>query len=639
MTPIARSRAGAAARNQHCKRANWLGVVVASLVLLATPAHAQWAGVKLELDWITVGAPGNPCDSQPEGCFGSVGYEYQLGRFETTNTQYARFLNSVAASDAYALYDDAMASDASNGGITRSGVAGSYTYGVKPGFANKPVSYVSFWDALRFANWLYNGQPIGGQFDSTTESGAYTLTPAGVAANSVSRTQGAGIFLPSEDEWHRAAYDAGGTSWFDFPAGSDLTPGCTAPGATANTANCAAAATSVSDVGAYAGSASPSGSFDQGGNIAEWNEGAPTSTTRRIAGGSWAGPIDQLAAANRDRLTPASAGDWTGFRVARLGPPVEIVVSLDPGQSSPPYTWSLVLNISAGYDVEALYLFVSGCDSFAKNASNPNIAGEPLTMLVPDPLGDGRDLLVLSSTGAGVPVASGPISGSLLGTFSSSSGTTPPVLAEGCPFDICGATVSLTDDQPLPPSDTRVRVDGPPPPDTDGDGVADPSDNCPTLSNPSQADGAGGLEIPVDGVGDACDNCLTVYNPRVVPRYLEFNPWATLTGGQRDDDHDGFGNKCDAKFTGLPSQAVGGIDLGQFRSSNGEDRRFDTCGTGDGTRPCAIYDLDEAAAGNAIGALDLGRFRQLSSKTPGPKCGACPLPCTEGSSGSCGPIP
>jgi hypothetical protein len=180
-------------------------------------------------------------------------------------------------------------------------------------------------------------------------------------------------------------------------------------------------------------------------------------------------------------------------------------------------------------------------------------------------------------------------------------------------------------------------------PDTDLDGIPDASDNCPTVANPGQQDGGGGLEVPADGVGDACDNCVTVSNPRVADTFLATNPWATLTGGQRDDDHDGYGNKCDGKFVGLPSQNVGGLDLGQFRTSNGEDRRFDTCGTAGGTRPCAIFDLDEAAVGNFIGGLDLGRFRQLSGSPPGPRCTACtgtgsvPLPCTAGTAGSCSP--
>jgi hypothetical protein len=182
--------------------------------------------------------------------------------------------------------------------------------------------------------------------------------------------------------------------------------------------------------------------------------------------------------------------------------------------------------------------------------------------------------------------------------------------------------------------------------DADGDLVCDGVDNCPTIANPGQENGGGGLEVPVDNVGDACDNCVRANNPRVSPdaaTYLTANPWRTLTGGQIDDDNDGYGNRCDAKFVGLPTAAVGSLDLGQFRTSSGEDRRFDTCGTVGGSRPCAIYDLDEAAAGNSIGSLDLGRFRALSGSTPGPRCAACtgdnttPLVCQPGTAGSCVP--
>jgi len=169
--------------------------------------------------------------------------------------------------------------------------------------------------------------------------------------------------------------------------------------------------------------------------------------------------------------------------------------------------------------------------------------------------------------------------------------------------------------------------------DGDADTRGDACDNCPTLSNVDQADG------DVDGVGSICDSCTTIANARMAPGYLGTNPWATLTGGQRDDDHDGFGNMCDAKFVGLATQAVGALDLNQFRASNGEDRTLDTCGTGN-NRPCAIFDLDEnTTTANAIGALDLNRFRAVSGYLPGPKCPTCPLACESGPSGTCGAIP
>jgi hypothetical protein len=165
-----------------------------------------------------------------------------------------------------------------------------------------------------------------------------------------------------------------------------------------------------------------------------------------------------------------------------------------------------------------------------------------------------------------------------------------------------------------------------PPADSDGDTVKDVSDNCPTLANLNQADGDG------DGVGDVCDNCLAVANPRVAQPVFGGNPWMTLTGDQRDDDHDGYGNKCDAKFPGVAGSSVSGNDLNQFRASNGKPRSDDTCGTS-GTRPCAIFDLDELA--NTISGNDLTRFRALNGLPPGPKCAACPLPCAQGSAGSC----
>ena len=77
---------------------------------------------------------------------------------------------------------------------------------------------------------------------------------------------------------------------------------------------------------------------------------------------------------------------------------------------------------------------------------------------------------------------------------------------------------------------------------------------------------------------------------------------------------------------------VGSGDLTQFRASNGKNRTLDTCGTL-GTRPCAIYDLDEASL--LLGTPDLTQFRTLNGKAPGPKCATCPLVCTAGTTGSC----
>jgi len=207
-----------------------------------------------------------------------------------------------------------MGSDATNGGITRSGVSGSFTYAAKSGFASKPVNYVSFYDSLRFSNWLNNGQGSG-----STETGAYTLL-GGTAIPSngltVTRNAGASIFLTSENEWYKAAYyDAVSTSYFDFPAGTDLATVCAAPTATANRANCFSAAGAVTDVGAYTGSASPYGTHDQGGNVWEWNEQI-SGSTRGFRGGSWSSSPVTVGASIASGGGPFLEDDFVGFRVA-----------------------------------------------------------------------------------------------------------------------------------------------------------------------------------------------------------------------------------------------------------------------------------------------------------------------------------
>ena len=68
---------------------------------------------------------------------------------------------------------------------------------------------MSFWDACRFANWLQNGQPKGMQGAGTTETGAYTLTAAGINNNTVVRNANWKWAVPSEDEWYKAAFYKG----------------------------------------------------------------------------------------------------------------------------------------------------------------------------------------------------------------------------------------------------------------------------------------------------------------------------------------------------------------------------------------------------------------------------------------------
>jgi len=291
--------------------------LLVGLVIASSPASA------LTIDWVPVGNPNNLADTPSTNCFatncGSVDHAYSISKYEVTNAQYAEFLNAKAASDPLGLYNPSMDSDATFGGITQSGASGSYTYTVKPGFATKPVTDVSFYDSLRFANWLNNGQ---GSAD--TETGAYTLL-GGTATPSndltVTRNGGANIFLPSENEWYKAAYYSPGGVYFDYPTGTDSVTDCVAPGSdTGNSANCSGAA--LTNVGAYALSDSPYGTFDQGGNLWEWNENEQTLgySPRGVRGGGWFGGAGYLAASSPGSYAPTSAYNFVGFRVASLVP-------------------------------------------------------------------------------------------------------------------------------------------------------------------------------------------------------------------------------------------------------------------------------------------------------------------------------
>ena len=289
-------------------------LVLMFALLLAGPAAAL-----VEFDWALVGDPGNACDPQSAGCFGAVAERYRISKREVTNAQYAEFLNAVAVSDTNGLYNTSMGSGL--GGITRSGGSGAFVYTTIAGRADMPVSYVSFYDAARFANWLHNGQPTGPQNVATTEDGAYTLSPGGISSNSIVRNPGALVFVPSEDEWYKAAYYSPSTRvYFDYPARSDDQTTCAAAGAVANTANCNDAVTDFTDVASYTRSGSPVGTFDQGGNVSEWNE-RRSSVLRGRRGGHLGNAPGFLAAATRGQIFYGSEVEDVGFRVASVVPP------------------------------------------------------------------------------------------------------------------------------------------------------------------------------------------------------------------------------------------------------------------------------------------------------------------------------
>ena len=274
-----------------------------------------------EMEWVTISGGNSSCDTRPQGCFGKVDYTYRVGKYEVTNTQYVDFLNAVADTDGHALYDPNMG--ISNGGISRTGSAGGYVYAARDGYGNNPVNYVSFYNTLRFANWLHNGKPVGEQGTSTTEDGAYTLTSTAMNQNQVTRNSGASYFLTSEDEWYKAAfYDDSISDFFDYATQTDSAVFCAMPGGASNSANCSETLGMPSAVGAYLNSISPNGTFDQNGNLSEWTESRYGSLSRILRGGSFlTGSPLALSASSRATSNSMFPGqEFVGFRVASIVP-------------------------------------------------------------------------------------------------------------------------------------------------------------------------------------------------------------------------------------------------------------------------------------------------------------------------------
>src|SRR5262245_1081858 len=181
----------------------------------------------ITIDTVRVGNAGNPGRFHPTLGLGRVAYIYEISKYEVTAAQYTALLNSVAATDTYNLYSSMMAAGS---GISRNGSAGSYGYSVATAFANRPVGYVSWGDAARFANWIANGQPTGAQNSQTTENGSYPLNGAttDAALLAVQRKVGATWVLPATNEWFKAAYhknDGVTNNYFEYPTSSDDIPG------------------------------------------------------------------------------------------------------------------------------------------------------------------------------------------------------------------------------------------------------------------------------------------------------------------------------------------------------------------------------------------------------------------------------
>jgi formylglycine-generating enzyme required for sulfatase activity len=312
----------------------------------------------LQIDFVSIGNANNQNHSSG---LGGVSYDYAMGKYEVTVNQYVTFLNSVAsASDNYGLYNLGGMSSGQFATISRTENSGVYSYASIGGFGYRPINYVSWFNAARFANWLHNGANA----TASTETGAYTLNGSNSGAG-VARNPDAKFWIPNLNEWVKAAYfdptlsDGEGGYW-NYMTRSNSHPG-NQIGSTPNQANFNAynlngggyaqtgsptwdgGVNYTTDVGAFSGSSSYYGTFDQGGNVYEWFEDALAgsgSTAYKMLGGAYDGggpgygsngipAIGDTLSSNSVATTTQE--NWSGFRIATVPEPSSLSLLLTGG--------------------------------------------------------------------------------------------------------------------------------------------------------------------------------------------------------------------------------------------------------------------------------------------------------------------
>jgi sulfatase modifying factor 1 len=320
--------------------------VILAVALSVTAARA------VTIDWVTVGDPGNAGHtltySGTNMTFGAVATTFQIQKYEWTNAQYVTFLNAVDpdGTNPDAIYNALMGTDARGGISFTTGNSTGAKYASRTDMAGKPVNYVNWFDAARVANWLQAG---GTSYQSSVSgsaainAGAYTLT-SGTNATAAARNVGATYWLPTEDQWYKAAYYKGsGTNagYWTYAMQSNSTPltvGATlvgtgtlsavSPVTTGNSANFNFAADwnsqdgNVTTVGTNGG-ASAYGTFDMSGNVREWTDlTGSAGSTRALRGGAYISAAFGVSTGYRGVVSPTyTEYSDGGFRLASASVP------------------------------------------------------------------------------------------------------------------------------------------------------------------------------------------------------------------------------------------------------------------------------------------------------------------------------
>lgn len=291
-------------------------VAIAAVVLTAVAAKADNFGTganQFTIDFVPISGSTNP-----DRGYGIVNHDYRMGTYEITNDQWDKFkaINGTVMGTPSSAYDQTS----------------SFTG------MNVPTNCVSWYEAAQFVNWLNTstGHQAAYKFTGTQGTANYTFanwsTAEATGGTNFYRHKDAFYYLPTEDEWIKAAY------W----NGSILQTYATTPGVSLFQGNGSNGGWNYWDEdngpdgpsegpwNVRTGSQELNGTYDMMGNIWEWIESPYYSgdygsdSEREMRGGSYLNSSDSPASSNRVIGNPDCEGWYVGFRVASVPEPATL---------------------------------------------------------------------------------------------------------------------------------------------------------------------------------------------------------------------------------------------------------------------------------------------------------------------------
>ena len=254
----------------------------------------------INMDFVTIGHAGNAADTRrmTDGTvgYGTVGYNYRIGKYEVTNAQWNAFTAAAGApiGNHTSLYTDPQ----------------------------QPTNRVSWYETLQFCNFLTSGDKSKGvyQFSGTNANPGDFL---GINRDAAKATYEKIYFLPTENEWYKAAYyKSDGSGYSRHTNGLNEIP--TAD----NGWNYSGGSYSIPwNVGT--GTQEQNGTFDMTGNVWEWNEAlfsGPQRGMRGCALSSSSADFVTFGSSYRGYYYPDSEDEGIGFRVASIPEPATLLL-------------------------------------------------------------------------------------------------------------------------------------------------------------------------------------------------------------------------------------------------------------------------------------------------------------------------